>query len=324
MLTQSNMLLINVGHMMSEGFEEVIDESGLGQSQDNCIDSPGAFLSARRQLLGWSIEQVADQIKLAPRQVRAIESDDYPALPPMVVTRGFIRSYAKCLKVDATPLLAMIKPARASNIDEIPLRLAVPVNFSAGRFPSIRGGDRILSKWNLGVVFLIMLLLSALLAQKMEWLPDLSKMTITSSINQDQSISAKASTISENEVMVSPVDVGKVNVMLPPVVKQTPILESKNVSTVPVTVTPVASNTVAEKNQLVLQAHEDSWIEIKRADKSIIFSRILKSGEVEGFKLSEPVLLTIGNVAGVDVTLRGEILNAKAGVNGNVAKINLK
>lgn len=323
MLTQSNMLIINGGHMMNERIEETIDESGLDQSQDNGLDSPGAFLSARRQLLGWSIEQVADQIKLAPRQVRAIESDDYAALPPMVVTRGFIRSYSKCLKIDAAPLLAMVKSEQVSDINGIPLRRALPVNFSSGRFPSMGGGNGILSKWNLGVIFLIILLLSALLAQRMGWLPDLSKMTITSSINRDQLISGNTSALSKNEIAASPIDVDSANATLPSILTQTSTLPPKEVSTVPYAVIPV-SNAVAEKNQLVLTAREDSWIEIKRVDKSIAFSRILKSGEVERFELSQPVLLTIGNVAGVDVTLRGEIFNAKTGVNGNVAKINLK
>lgn len=309
---------------MSERFKETIDEYGLDQSQDNGLDSPGAFLSARRQLLGWSIEQVADQIKLAPRQVRAIENDDYAALPPMVVTRGFIRSYAKCLKIDAAPLLAMVKSEQISNIDAIPLRRALPVKFSSGRFPSMGGGNGILSKWNLGVIFLIMLLLSALLAQRMGWLPNLSKMTITSSINRDPLISENTSASSENEIAASPTDADSANAALPSIVPQTSTLPSKEVLTVPYKVIPETSNAVAEKNQLVLTAREDSWIEIKRADKSIAFSRILKSGQIERFELNQPVLLTIGNVAGVDVTLRGEIFNAKAGVNGNVAKINLK
>ena len=310
--------------MMSERFKETIDESELEQSQDNGLDSPGAFLSARRQLLGWSIEQVADQIKLAPRQVRAIENDDYAALPPMVVTRGFIRSYSKCLKIDAAPLLAMVKSEQVSNINGIPLRRALPVNFSSGRFPSMGGGNGILSKWNLGVIFLIMLLLSALLAQRMGWLPDLSKMTITSSINRDPLISENTSASSENKIAASPTDADSANAVLPFIVPQTSTLPSKEVLTVPYKVIPETSNAVAEKNQLVLTAREDSWIEIKRADKSIAFSRILKSGQIERFELNQPVLLTIGNVAGVDVTLRGEIFNAKAGVNGNVAKINLK
>lgn len=309
---------------MSKRFEEVVDESESSQPQANCNDLPGAILSARRQSLGWSIEQVADQIKLAPRQILAIESDDYPALPPMVITRGFIRSYAKCLKMDATPLLTLIKSAPASNMDQAFLRRAVPVSFSAGKFPSMQGSDGLLSKWNLGVIFLVVVLLSALLSQRMGWLPDLSKVTINPIANRDQSISGKALSILDNKATATPGDINEMNVIFSPALVQAPVLVSKDAPTIPATTAPVALNIAEEKNQLVLQAHEDSWIEIKRADKSIVFSRILKSGEIKKFVLIEPVLLTIGNVAGIDVTVRGDILNTKADINGNVAKINLK
>jgi cytoskeleton protein RodZ len=54
------------------------------------------------------VEQVADQLKLAVRQVVAIEAGDYASLPPAAVVRGFVRAYAKVLRLDPVPLVAMI------------------------------------------------------------------------------------------------------------------------------------------------------------------------------------------------------------------------
>jgi cytoskeletal protein RodZ len=70
--------------------------------------SPGAKLAFARNDLGWTVEQVAAQLKLATRQIVALEADDYAALPEPAVVRGFIRAYAKLLKLDATPLVALI------------------------------------------------------------------------------------------------------------------------------------------------------------------------------------------------------------------------
>lgn len=311
--------------MMTEQFIEINDDPDQSQSQENSIDSPGAYLSARRHALGWSIEQVADQIKLAPRQVLAIECDDYPALPPMAVTRGFIRAYAKCLKVDVAPLMAMVKSEVVPKIDAAPLRRAIPMNFSESRFPLMGNRNRVLSKWNVGVIFLILLLLSFLLAQRMGWLSDLSKVTVAASIIRDESIPEKISSHAESNVTALSPEVAKVNTVITPVLTQTPVSVLKDALHVPA-VAPSASpnNDAAGKNQLMLQAHDDSWIEIKRVNNSIVFSRILKAGEIEKFEISEPVLLTIGNVAGTDVTFRGESLNTRASGNGNVARINLK
>lgn len=312
--------------MMSERLNDVHDDTEKPQASDECMDSPGVFLSARRQELGWSIEQIADQIKLAPRQVLAIEADDYAALPPMAVTRGFIRSYAKCLRVDATPLLVKLNTEVISNLNMSSLRRTIPVNFSEGRFPSMGSRSSVFSRWNFGVVFLIVLLLSALLAQRMGWLPDLSKITIASSINRNQSVQVDALPTLDKDAITLQSKVNKADAVNTSVLAQVPVLASKDADAFKdaVVATSIAPDAAAEKNQLVLRAREDSWIEIKRANKSIGFSRILKAGEVEKFEITEPVLLIIGNVAGVDVTLRGESLNTKAGINGNVARINLK
>ena len=308
---------------MSEQFKEVVDAVEETQPQENCTGSPGACLSGRRQALGWSIEQVADQIKLSPRQILAIESDDYAGLP-MVVTRGFIRSYAKCLTMDVIPLLAMLKSEDVPDLDAPLLRRAIPVNFSESRFPLNGRKSGIASKWGVGVIVLILLLLTALLAQKMGWLPDLSKVTVASSINRDVLMPGEVATLPMIKVTTPDSQISKIDPAIPPILSAVPIYAPTKEAVVPVVIVPAEPIAATENNQLVLQAHEDSWIEIKRADKSVAVSKILKAGEVERFEISEAVLLTIGNVAGVDVTLRGASVNAKAGVTGNVARINVK
>jgi cytoskeleton protein RodZ len=66
---------------------------------------------AQREAMGWTVEQVADQLKLAVRQVVALEAGDYASLPGPAVVRGFVRAYAKVVKLDAAPLVAH-DPAR--------------------------------------------------------------------------------------------------------------------------------------------------------------------------------------------------------------------
>ena len=67
--------------------------------------SAGAQLRAAREALGLSQEAVAQQLKLAPRQVRAIEEDDYARLPGRTFVRGFVRNYALTLLSGATVVL---------------------------------------------------------------------------------------------------------------------------------------------------------------------------------------------------------------------------
>ncbi len=69
---------------------------------------PGAALREARERQGLSVADVAGQTKLAPRQVEALEADDFAHLPEMAFVRGFVRSYAKILKLDSQPLLSML------------------------------------------------------------------------------------------------------------------------------------------------------------------------------------------------------------------------
>jgi len=97
-------------------YQELI-ESRLGQpiasdlieaEAQRLARSPGAQLAAGRTALGWSVEQVATQLKLAPRQITALEKDDYPALPETAIVKGFTRAYAKLVKLDPEPILALM------------------------------------------------------------------------------------------------------------------------------------------------------------------------------------------------------------------------
>lgn len=87
---------------------------------------------------------------------------------------------------------------------------------------------------------------------------------------------------------------------------------------------PATAVSVNSKDALAIKVREDSWVEIKRADNSIVLSRLLKAGSSEVVEVSGPVSMVIGNAAGVDVTLRGTLIDIVAGNTSNVARLNLK
>ena len=115
---------------------------------------PGKTLQSQREALGWSVEQVADQLKLAPRQVVALEAGDYASLPSPAVTRGFVRVYAKLLKIDAAPLVSMIElnmppeaQAGATSSVAAARREQRPTTFSQTRFPIAGRRNRLPLGW---------------------------------------------------------------------------------------------------------------------------------------------------------------------------------
>lgn len=57
-------------------------------------ESAGARLARARALLGMSVEEVADQLKLDPHTIVALEAGDHRSIGATVFVRGFLRRYA--------------------------------------------------------------------------------------------------------------------------------------------------------------------------------------------------------------------------------------
>ncbi|WP_338765077.1 helix-turn-helix domain-containing protein [Massilia sp. METH4] len=112
------------------------------------------MLAAQREAMGLSVEQIADQLKLAPRQVVAIEQGDYASLPNMAVTRGFIRAYAKVVRLDPAPLVAQIEVTPAvTATDHHPVRREkITTTFSESRFPTLTERHSKPKMWIIGGV----------------------------------------------------------------------------------------------------------------------------------------------------------------------------
>ena len=65
----------------------------------------GGSLRAARESQGLTVHEIASRLRLSPKQIEAIEADNFATLPEPTIVRGFIRNYAKQLKIDAQPLL---------------------------------------------------------------------------------------------------------------------------------------------------------------------------------------------------------------------------
>lgn len=82
------------------------DIEPIAETDQDESPGPGAMLAMARQARGMTIAEVASSLKLSVRQIDAIEREDFARLSGATFVRGFIRNYAKLLKVDPAPLFA--------------------------------------------------------------------------------------------------------------------------------------------------------------------------------------------------------------------------
>jgi cytoskeleton protein RodZ len=76
----------------------------------------GAQLRAARERLNLSLEDIAHQIKSAPRKLAALEAERWGELPERPYLRGLIRNYARLLHLDPEPLLRAADAAKGAEI----------------------------------------------------------------------------------------------------------------------------------------------------------------------------------------------------------------
>ena len=82
---------------------------------DNEAKSLGRILSEERERQGLSRTEVAQRLHMSAIQIEAIESGEYTRLPQGPFLRGFVRNYGKLLGVDADTLLSQLAQVAPRN-----------------------------------------------------------------------------------------------------------------------------------------------------------------------------------------------------------------
>ncbi len=249
---------------------------------------PGELLATRRRQLTFSIDEVATRVRLAPRQIAALEANDFGALPGMATVRGFIRSYAKLLGLDPEPLVAMLANEPNPAFEPMVVRRPLPSSgFRSRKYaPPVlhRRGARKLA--GVAAVVLVFVGTLAFVAYRNNWL-HLPSMSAT--------------------------DKPAGEILTPAMPPAPPAADEQSSAGAP-----------QAAGALELKAREDSWVEVVAVSgERKLLSKLMKAGSTELVEVSEPVVLLVGNASGVDAILRGEALNLKAAARDNVVKLSL-
>ena len=314
-------------------------ETPQQQPQGN-LALAGAQLKAQREALGWPVEQVADQLKLAPRQVIALEAGDMAALPNLAVVRGFVRAYAKVVKLDAAPLVAMIEvhPAPAQDPAVAPVRREISATFSESRFPSMtQRSSNQTPLWIAGAVAVVVA--AAFGAYKLGYVPA----SLVSSHAEKETVHADVGPVETTLIKpgqdLTPVQtpsVPLISVPPPPGNDTQTGAPASAVASAPVAapaVEPVTTAAVAPAaaaaaavgaNTLVLKVEQDSWVEIRRPGSTPLISRMVKAGSTETFDIAGPATLVVGKPGAVQATLRGAKLDLPTVAGGTISRVSIK
>lgn len=284
---------------------------------------PGKTLKDAREAIGWSVEQIADQLKMAVRQVVALEAGDYASLPGPAVVRGFVRAYAKVVKLDPVPLVAQIALDAPEAGISGSVRQNRPTSFTQTRFPSHGKRSRVPV---VPIVAAVVLVAAAIGAWKLGFVPgmgasqapaaasgDAAVTTVTTPVNGAASVPAMDPSVPLISVPPPAADGAATGASAPagnsPVQGVTPAA----VAPAPAAVTPPAAAPAATAaapaatgaSPLVLQVRETSWIEVRNAAGKPLVRREVKGGNSVSVDITDASTVIVGKPSAVTATFRG-------------------
>jgi cytoskeletal protein RodZ len=76
------------------------------------MDTVGSFLRQARESKAMSVEEISRATRVPSSSVERIEADRFDELPGEVFVRGFLKSYARALRIPADEVLARYTASR--------------------------------------------------------------------------------------------------------------------------------------------------------------------------------------------------------------------
>ncbi len=303
----------------------------------------GNVLKAAREAQGLSIHDVCSQLRLGLKQIQAIEQDDFDKLPQPSIVRGFIRNYARMLRIDPAPVLEAYQRI-------VPNKHPLPLSVRSNATPSVIDQPPRSTPSQKLVTLLIFLVLSAIGAYfylnhiKPHALKDatLTPAAETQEAPADQTLEmpAPAATPPADVAPALPAPIDGQNPATDAAATSQPATTGESLplpsapvdNTVVSTQTPAAtaaeSTTIkaadAQKATLVFKATEATWVRIKDAQGKKVFSETLPAGAERQVVADKPVNITVGHASGTQLTIDNQPYDLTQATRGRVARIQLK
>ncbi len=304
--------------------------------------SVGQRLRTAREARALTVADAAQSLKLGPRQVEAIENEDWASLPGNTMIRGFVRNYARLLGVDSDVLMR--------DLDAAHLERTVQLDVSAGTSATLPPpGARAVRRDYLtigGGLLVVGLAVAAYF-----YLPaDLWRVQFASLLNRYQTSSSP--TVTKPETSGGGPPTPAQTVATPdrpssPAAATTsvpgPASASATLATPPsnggpsvtVLTTPnavVLADAPAGKASaaggaaaaLRLSFAQPGWAEVRDGRGEIVYSGVGAAGSSRDISGQPPLSVVIGNASQVGVQYQGRVIDLVPHIKGDVARLTLE
>ena len=289
------------------------------------ILSAGQLLREARLKAGVHVAVLSVNLKVPVRQLEALEANEFDADKGPVFYRGLAASVCRQLNLDPAPVLALLpRPSGQLATGKHMLQPTAAPRLSKSETFQTRSSLKV---FVLGALLLALTLAFVWMPSPLQWtwleevkLPWASS---DSSAEVTQEVQMVPSQLSSNAASVSaPVD--PLSPSVPAMLPSVPASVLPNLPTV--ANSPGAPMLAKTANSVpwVFAASAESWLELRDAQNSVVWSGVLKAGETMRIESPLPVRVVVGRAQAVSVTLRGAAFDLKPHTQVTVARFEVK
>ncbi|OJU87184.1 MAG: hypothetical protein BGO13_15185 [Burkholderiales bacterium 66-5] len=303
---------------MSDAASTAPQESALVSGAAPEAMTAGRLIAARRAQAGIHLAAVAATLKVPMHKLEALEADRYDAFPDTVFLRALASSVCRVLKSDPAPVLALLPrnpPAALESRPDLNARFKESGGTGGGggtsRLPMSRA-----------MAFTVIALLAAALV--LAFLP-----RDGAEVAQPEAGSTEPLQLPEASVAAVPA----IASTAAPEEQETPAprdapapaATSDDAAGTQSAATPAdAPASPAPDEPLVIQAREQTWVQIRDASGTILLEKTLRKGDRFAAQGSGPWSVVIGRADAADVVVRGQVMDLMGIARSNVARFEVK
>ncbi|MDR3409859.1 MAG: DUF4115 domain-containing protein [Formivibrio sp.] len=307
------------------------------QSTPEPIDfSVGKVLKDGREAHGLSFEDVADKLKLTPRQLTALESDDFQALPGNTFVRGFVRNYARLLEIDPQPLIEhLVRVLPQERVQAAMPRVGDATALNANSYFGHQ------TRWSVWLMVVLGLLLGVGVVfwyLQQPKTPEVAMpvastpaMVIEPGFDASATAQERASAVDASSFIMLPTASQTASSPVSSVERSAPLaaldIAASRVASATVSasaIKPSAAGSTTDGNSIRVATESDSWVQIIDADGQMLVSQLLGSGTNRSVSGKPPFRIKVGNAPKTQLYYRGQLVDLKPYIRGDVASLDLK
>ena len=298
--------------------------------------SAGAMLKALREQAGIELETLAAALKVSTQRLRALESDDYSALPALYFARGLAAAICRHLGQDAAPVLARMPDEKP----RIPVaqRQDSPIRPQAMPPGGMGSGFTGLYKGIVVIAALLLLAAAAIFAVPRLWARFASSQPATvpppavaASVAQPPepvtaSAAAPSLTLQPAPPPRTPAAIAALPASAPArTPASAPAAASVTASAPAPSTTAASGQQAAVSNTLQINANGNTWVKVSTSAGRTLFERHLAAGQQQRIPVVKyPVRVVVGNTEHTQIIDRGQPFDLAGIATQGTARFEIK